>query len=104
LGDRFPVSMPDSFLGLEPTAMWIIVLLVYCGIASVLPVWVLLQPRDYINGVQLFIALILLYVAVITSAFFISGHELVAPAINTDRPAGPPTFLPLPLLTPPSRS
>src|SRR5699024_6129351 len=27
VGDRFPVSMPGSFLGLEPTALWIIVLL-----------------------------------------------------------------------------
>lgn len=99
VGDRFPVSMPDSFLGLEPTALWIIVLLVYCGIASVLPVWVLLQPRDYINGVQLFIALILLYGAVIASAFFSSGHELVAPAINTDLPAGTPSILPLLFVT-----
>src|SRR5690625_1636550 len=99
VGDRFPVSMPDSFLGLEPTVLWIIVLLVYCGIASVLPVWVLLQPRDYINGVQLFIALILLYGAVIASAFFSSGHELVAPAINTDLPAGTPSILPLLFVT-----
>lgn len=99
LGDRFPVSMPDSFFGLEPTALWIIVLLVYCGIASVLPVWVLLQPRDYINGVQLFIALILLYGAVITSALFGTGHGLVAPAINTDLPAGTPSILPLLFVT-----
>ena len=34
-------------------------------VASLLPVWVLLQPRDYINGVQLFIGLALLYGAVV---------------------------------------
>src|SRR5699024_1141076 len=74
VADRFPVSMPDSFLGLEPTALWIIVLLVYCGISSVLPFLVLLQSRYYITGVQLFIALILLSCAVIASSFFSSGH------------------------------
>src|SRR5699024_5182134 len=98
---RRPVPGVDA--GLVPRArtygLWIIVLLVYCGIASVLPVWVLLQPRDYINGVQLFIALILLYGAVIASAFFSSGHELVAPAINTDLPAGTPSILPLLFVT-----
>src|SRR5699024_8809637 len=57
------------------------------------------QPRDYINGVQLFIALILLYGAVIASAFFSSGHVLVAPAINTDLPAGTPSILPLLFVT-----
>src|SRR5690625_5489144 len=35
-----------------------------------LPVWVLLQPRDYINGVQLFIGLILLYGSVLLAALF----------------------------------
>ena len=32
---------------------WVIVLLIYCYIASVLPVWTLLQPRDFINSLQL---------------------------------------------------
>ena len=35
---------PDSFLNV--ITMWTFVLLVYCFIASVLPVWVMLQPRD----------------------------------------------------------
>lgn len=48
---------PDT---LNPVVIWTVVLLVYCFIASVLPVWVLLQPRDFINSQQLFIALALL--------------------------------------------
>lgn len=43
-----------------PVVIWTLVLLVYCYIASVLPVWVLLQPRDYINSHQLFVAMALL--------------------------------------------
>ena len=40
--------------------IWTAVLFVYCSIASVLPVWALLQPRDYINSHQLVVALGLL--------------------------------------------
>lgn len=39
---------------------WTILLMIYCFIASVLPVWLLLQPRDYINSHQLVVALVLL--------------------------------------------
>jgi carbon starvation protein len=36
---------------------WIYALLAYAFAASVLPVWLLLQPRDYINSFQLYFAL-----------------------------------------------
>ncbi len=36
------------------TAAWIPVVLVYAGIASALPVWVLLQPRDYLSSFLLY--------------------------------------------------
>src|SRR5699024_12562840 len=65
LGDRFPVMLPETVMGMSAEAFWILILFVYAGIASMLPVWVLLQPRDYINGLQLFIGLILLYGAVL---------------------------------------
>lgn len=37
--------------------MWIAILLVYCAIASVAPVWLLLQPRGYLGGFVLYVAL-----------------------------------------------
>ncbi|MEZ6111281.1 MAG: carbon starvation protein A [Pirellulaceae bacterium] len=40
--------------------LWTFILLIYCFIASVLPVWLLLQPRDYVNSHQLVVALVLL--------------------------------------------
>ena len=42
--------------------IWTLVLFVYCFIASVLPVWTLLQPRDFINSHELIVALVLLIV------------------------------------------
>lgn len=41
--------------------VWIIILMVYVYLASVLPVWILLQPRDYINSHQLVVGLGILY-------------------------------------------
>lgn len=49
LGPRFPLAMPA--LGeMDPRAMWNGALLVYCFIAAVIPMWLLLQPRGYLGG------------------------------------------------------
>ncbi len=94
IGDRFPVSLPDSVLGLSPNAFWILLLFIYGGVASLLPVWVLLQPRDYINGLQLFVGLAILY-----GAFLLTGPTIVAPALNTNLPEGTPPLWPLLFVT-----
>lgn len=94
LGDAVPVELPDPFLGMSPATFWIVALFLYAGIASLLPVWVLLQPRDYINGVQLFIGLGILFGAVLLSA-----PAIVAPAVNDAVPAGTPDLMPLLFVT-----
>ena len=43
-----------------PIWTWVVILLVYAFIASAIPVTILLQPRDYINAWQLFVAMGLL--------------------------------------------
>lgn len=94
IGPSVPVSLPPDVLGLAPNAVWILLLFAYAAIASLLPVWMLLQPRDYINGLQLFVGLILLYVSVL-----ISNPTIVAPMYNTDVPAGTPSLIPLLFVT-----
>ncbi len=42
----------------NPKDMWILLLLVYCLIASVTPVWILLQPRDYLSSFLLYITVL----------------------------------------------
>src|SRR5690554_7252057 len=49
LGDNVPVVLPETIMRLSAEAFWVLVLFLYAGVASVLPVWMLLQPRDYIN-------------------------------------------------------
>ncbi len=92
LGERFPIELTA---GLVPVgAQWILILFLYAGIASLLPVWLLLQPRDYINGIQLFVGLGLLYGAVL-----IANPTIVAPAINANVPASAPPLFPLLFVT-----
>ena len=73
---------------------WIVVLFVYTFIASVLPVWLLLQPRDYVNGHQLFVAL-----AIIGAGVLVTNPEVVAPAVNTSLPGDAPSWFPLLFIT-----
>ena len=51
IGDRVPVVLPDTVLGIPANGVWIILLFIYAFIASMLPVWVLLQPRDGTPGI-----------------------------------------------------
>ena len=60
LGDTGWLGELNAAMAAWPTIVWVGVLLVYSYIASVLPVWVLLQPRDYINSLQLLTALALI--------------------------------------------
>jgi len=53
LGQKLPLHLPVSDQG----QAWDFVLLSYCLIASVLPVWLLLQPRDYLSSYLLFACL-----------------------------------------------
>lgn len=45
-GGLLPIQAEES--------SWVVVLFAYCGVASVLPVWILLQPRDYLNSFLLY--------------------------------------------------
>ena len=94
VGSVFPIELPQHMMGLSPNANWIIILFIYASIASMLPVWVLLQPRDFINGMQLFVGLFLLYGAV-----FLSLPDISAPAFNDMMTEDAPSLVPLLFVT-----
>ncbi|MDA7890941.1 carbon starvation protein A [bacterium] len=99
-------SDPDSN-GL-PVIGWVVLLLIYSYVASVLPVWTLLQPRDYINSLQLLSALGLVVLGLATTSFFGGAAptpgaerptlEIVAPAFNVS-PEGAPSIFPFLFIT-----
>lgn len=96
--DRFPIQLPESVQ--NPTVVWTLILMVYCYIASVLPVWVLLQPRDFVNSHQLLVALVLL-VAGLAVAGARGEADIVssAPAVAESLPADAPPIWPFLFIT-----
>ena len=92
IGSLLPVELGTVF-GIPPTGLWVIILLIYAWVASTLPVTTLLQPRDYINAWQLFIAMGLLVGGAVVAS--LSGNlPLVAPPVNRALPAGTPPIWP----------
>ena len=56
IGNVIPFDIV-KILGITPETagmVWIITLLIYCFFASTCPVWILLQPRDYLNAYLLY--------------------------------------------------
>ena len=91
-----------------PTIAWVAILLLYSYIASVLPVWTLLQPRDFINSLQLISALGLIVIGLVVAGL-IGGApitpggdrqslEIVAPAFRA-APEGAPWIFPFLFIT-----
>lgn len=93
-GSEMPLALPKEMFGLSDKANWIIILFIYAAVASLLPVWVLLQPRDFINGVQLLVGLVLLYGAV-----FMFMPDITAPAFNSEVAESTPSIIPLLFVT-----
>jgi len=92
VGSWLPCQLGTAF-GIPATGLWVIILLIYTWVASTLPVTTLLQPRDYINAWQLFIAMGLL-VGGTVAASLTGKLPLVAPAINPSLPTNTPPIWP----------
>ncbi len=69
--------VPEEGTLLRSKDFWLVGLMLYAYVASSLPVWLLLQPRDLINSHQLIVGLGALYVG-----FFIARPEFSAPAVG----------------------
>ncbi len=87
------VGMKVPTLGLAPeswpqASTWTWILIGYAFAASVLPVWVLLQPRDFLNALLLYLGLGLAYVGL-----FAGDHSFAAPMYRPE-PEGAPPMLP----------
>lgn len=67
LGNLFPVELPGQIFGISSQSFWVYILLLYSLFASSLPVWILLQPRDYISTWILFLGLGLGYIGLVVA-------------------------------------
>jgi carbon starvation protein len=82
------VISPSWLVMWDSRAGWIWVLLAYAWLASVLPVWTLLQPRDFLNSLLLYLGLGLTYLG-----FFVLRPQFTAPAVDPS-PSGAPAIFP----------
>ena len=87
VADSWPV------LGEIAVETWVWLLLGYSFVASVLPVWLLLQPRDYLNSHQLITGISALLLGLI-----VLNPEIQAPAFNPN-PVGAPPLVPFLFIT-----
>jgi len=67
--------------------IWSYTLLAYAYVASILPVWLLLQPRDYLNSYMLYLGMALMLIGVV-----IWRPQVVAPTLNHNLPDPKPIF------------
>ena len=80
VGNAFPLDV-CALAGMSKEGaqgLWTVVLLVYCFFASTMPVWLLLQPRDYLNAYLLY--------AMMALGFL--GVFVAHPALHIDAFAG----------------
>ena len=71
LGEKIPIS-PFIISEQITRIFWISLIMIYAFVASILPVWILLRPRDFLSSIQLVLTLLLGFIGVL----------LVGPIIN----------------------
>jgi len=78
LGQQIPLPQPAGIAHDDPKTTWSMILIGYCFVASITPVWALLQPRDYLSS--------FLLIACIVGGLggiFLGGHSLESPAFHS---------------------
>lgn len=84
-GQFAPLALP-SVWGLRPQVLWNGVILLYCFVASVMPMWALLQPRGYLGGFFLYVSL-----AAGVIGLLLGGEQIRYPAfVGWSSPQGSP--------------
>lgn len=89
LGFKFPISLPIDNPSLLRSA-WITIILSYATIASVVPIWFLLRPRDYLSAIQMLLILTLGVIGVIVVRPVISAPAYIS---NSPFPIWPILFI-----------
>ena len=80
-----PATFALSYVGTQYSYLlnyghqtWAVIILIYCVVASMLPVWALLQPRGYLGGFVLYSA-----IAVGVIGIFFGGYSIQQPAFKS---------------------
>lgn len=73
IGQEFPIlpAWINDTLGYDPKKAWCLLLIVYCFAASTAPVWILLQPRDYLSSYLLYSSVLGGFLGILCGGFAI---------------------------------
>lgn len=90
-GNWLPLKAPLLF-GMDGRQTWNMLLLAYCFVASIIPVWLLLQPRGYLGGFFLTGTVFISFIGIAIGSIF-SGLKVEYPAfVSWYNPSGLPLF------------
>lgn len=78
VGKYIPLNMP-SVMGLSPQKVWNVIVLIYCFVAAIVPVWALLQPRGHLGGYFLYASVIVAAIGVLFGGFTVSYPAFKTP-------------------------
>lgn len=93
IGRYIPFNLQE-ILGLatplEAQKVWNVIIMIYCLVAAILPVWMLLQPRGHLGGYFLYAAVIVAAIGVL-----FGGFKVNYPAFTTPTTAGSAFWFPM---------
>ncbi|MFM8684466.1 MAG: carbon starvation protein A, partial [Chthoniobacterales bacterium] len=102
LGPQAPLDL-SGVAGGNPQRLWNYILIAYCFLASIAPLWLLLQPRGYLGGYFLYLVLLAgvagIIIGGLTGAFDVVAPPIMAGSVLFGPAAGPGVAAPmLPIL------
>jgi len=80
VGQKVPLQaeMLPSIIAGDPKKTWALILIAYCFLASTTPVWILLQPRDYLSSFLLYASVLSGFVGILLGRFDINHPAFIA--------------------------
>lgn len=80
LGQQWPISAEavSRLTSVDPKKAWSVLLICYCFVASTTPVWILLQPRDYLSSYLLYASVLGGFVGILLGGFAIQYPAFTA--------------------------
>ena len=76
VGYKIPIVLP--FSEAVSKIIWVTILILYGAAASLIPVWVFLQPRDYLSSIQLVLFLILGFAAILIVKPIVNSPAIIS--------------------------
>ncbi|MFA6078235.1 MAG: carbon starvation CstA family protein [Candidatus Omnitrophota bacterium] len=90
-GNWLPLNIP-TFPGMDARQTWNMVLLGYCFVASLIPVWLLLQPRGYMGGFFLTGTVFVSFIGIAIGSIFGDLRVQYPAFVSWQNPSGLPLF------------